>query len=84
MSEVVGHTHCLELGRQDSTIDIWDTSKGELIQTYRGHSSLIEAIAWSPDGSYLASGDHQGTAMCSNWGERGCPLLPTIYVPPRA
>jgi len=54
-------TRIASLGRGDSTVDIWDASTGELIQTYRGHSSLVEAIAWSPDGSYIASGDYQGT-----------------------
>ncbi|HEX3643088.1 MAG TPA: serine/threonine-protein kinase, partial [Ktedonobacteraceae bacterium] len=53
-------TRIASVGRGDSTVDIWDASTGELIQTYRGHSSLVDAIAWSPDGSYIASGDHQG------------------------
>ncbi len=52
---------CIALSRElNSTVELWDGSTGKLILTYSGHSSFIKAIAWSPDGSRIASGDHQG------------------------
>lgn len=47
-------------GGRDSSVDIWDASTGELLLTYHGHSSSVKAIAWSPDGSRIVSGDYQG------------------------
>lgn len=49
------------LERGNSIVNLWDASTGELIKSYQGHSSLVEAIAWSPNSSYIASGDYQGT-----------------------
>jgi WD40 repeat protein len=53
-------THIASWGRGEGTVHIWDASAGKLIQTYHGHSCSIGAVAWSPDGSSIASGDYRG------------------------
>jgi WD40 repeat protein/tRNA A-37 threonylcarbamoyl transferase component Bud32 len=54
----------------DKTVQIWDTimahrpiapyavrrSTGGRVLTYKGHSDYVYALAWSPDGKYIASG----------------------------
>ncbi len=39
----------------DSTVQVWDASNGGNVLVYRGQG-LVEAVAWSPDGSLIASG----------------------------
>jgi serine/threonine protein kinase/Tol biopolymer transport system component len=58
---------------EDHTVHIWDTAPGlrwlrELVLrtgfnyvVYEGHASAIQAVAWSPDGRYIASGGSPNT-----------------------
>ena len=58
---------------EDHTVHIWDTAPGlrwlrELVLrtgfnyvVYEGHASAIQAVAWSPDGRYIASGSSDNT-----------------------
>ncbi len=58
---------------EDHTVHIWDTASGlpwlrELaLRTgfnyvvYEGHASAVQAVAWSPDGRYIASGGSPNT-----------------------
>jgi WD40 repeat protein len=59
-------------GRWNSTVEIWEASTGKLALTYRGHSGFVKAIAWSPDGSCIASGDSQGIVQV--WQAASIPL----------
>ena len=43
-------------GSTDNTIRIWDTDTGELLRTLTAHSDWIYSVAFSPDGSTIASG----------------------------
>ncbi len=36
---------------------------GSLLYTYRGHSALVNAVAWSPDGRRIASGSYDHTVQ---------------------
>src|SRR5216683_2714232 len=58
---------------EDRTVQGWDTAPGlrwlrELVLrtgfnyvVYEGHASAIQAVAWSPDGRYIASGSSDNT-----------------------
>ncbi len=46
-------------GSSDKMVKLWDVSSGKLIRTLKGHTSWINSIAFSSDGT-LASGDYNG------------------------
>jgi WD40 repeat protein len=42
-------------GSRDKTIRIWDAKTGESLATLDGHEFFVSSVAWSPDGTRLAS-----------------------------
>ncbi|HEY7422835.1 MAG TPA: protein kinase [Gemmataceae bacterium] len=48
-------------GGEDSTVKVWDSRTGELVHSFRGHTSLISSLAFSPDGKRLYSGSRDTT-----------------------
>src|SRR6266496_2892228 len=50
-------------GGRDSTVQIWNTSTGKRLLTYRGHLHGVLALAWSPDGTRIASGSDDNTVQ---------------------
>jgi WD40 repeat protein len=42
-------------GGTDKTLKVWDAKTGDLVRTLEGHTAAVRAVAWSPDGSLLAS-----------------------------
>lgn len=44
-------------------MQVWDALNGGNVFTYKGHRNDVNALAWSPDSSYIASasGDSGGT-----------------------
>lgn len=57
----------IAIGRDNKTVQVWDSSSGKLVYTYRGHSNatlgFISALAWSPDGKRIASGSADKTVQ---------------------
>ena len=47
-------------GRNDNSIREWDTSTGDMVQSYTGHVSAVWAVRYSPDGATVVSGDADG------------------------
>ncbi|GAC1350789.1 MAG: hypothetical protein NVSMB27_36690 [Ktedonobacteraceae bacterium] len=50
---------------------------GSILYTYRGHTDRVTAIAWSPNGKYIASGslDHTVQVWAANPGDHVHPLI---------
>ena len=44
-------------------VEVFDAMTGKLLLTYRGHSSLAWSVAWSPDGTRIASASEDGTVQ---------------------
>lgn len=49
------------------SIQLWSLETGRLVRSLQGHQHRISAIAFSPDGSTLASGSLDGTVQLWNW-----------------
>lgn len=56
----------LVMGNMNSSIQIWEYAKSELIATFTGHASNVNRLAFSPDGNTLASGSTDGTVRFWN------------------
>ncbi len=46
---------------------MWEAFTGANIVTYRGHTRFVRAIAWSPDGTHIASGGDYGDSTVQVW-----------------
>jgi WD40 repeat protein/serine/threonine protein kinase len=46
---------------EDSTVKVWDSHTGKLLRSFRGHTSLVSSVAFSPDGRRLVSGSRDTT-----------------------
>ena len=53
-------------GMQHMAIRLWDVSTGENIHTFWGHTTDVQSLAFSPDGTLLASGGFDGTCLLWN------------------
>jgi eukaryotic-like serine/threonine-protein kinase len=51
------------------------TPQGTLFVTYRGHSRIVSAVAWSPDGTRIASGSADGTVQVWNAHDGSQPFI---------
>jgi serine/threonine protein kinase len=50
----------------DTTVQICDATNGHHVLTYRGHSDVVNAVAWSYDGKRIASGSVDTTVQIWN------------------
>ena len=54
---LVYHGRVEDLGTcEGQEIRLWNTNTGELIKTLTGHTSVVNSVAFSPDGNTIASG----------------------------
>jgi hypothetical protein len=54
---------------RDPAIQLWDLSTGKLFAELRGHAGFVNALAFSPDGTRLASGSRDTTVLVWDVGE---------------
>src|SRR5262249_36565807 len=52
----------LATGSEDSTVTVWETSRGRELFTLRWHTRPVNSLSWSPDGTRLATASADGTA----------------------
>jgi WD40 repeat protein len=46
---------------EDSAVKVWDSRTGKLVHSFRGHTSVVTSVAFSPDGRWLVSGSRDHT-----------------------
>ena len=49
------------MGGIEGMVEVWDTATGQKVQTFKGHFGPVHTIAFSPDGTRLATGSPDGT-----------------------
>ena len=40
----------------NKTVQLWNASTGDLVDTYSGHTGNVDTAVWSPNGKFIASG----------------------------
>jgi len=48
-------------GSSDSTVKLWDVNTGAVLQTFTGHISAVNSVAFRPNGLYILSGSADET-----------------------
>ncbi len=60
-------------------VHLWDTETGTVIRSYRGHTTLVNNVDFSPDGTTQLSASHDGTAVL--WPVQWEGAVSTFMVP---
>jgi WD40 repeat protein len=47
---------------EDNTAKLWDAETGQELRTFRGHTSNVYSVAFSPDGTLVLTGSEDSTA----------------------
>lgn len=63
----------LAVGRKDGRMSLFDLRTPKEIRQTKGHRRHVHGVKWSPDGKYLATGDHSGTVHI--WDQRASNYL---------
>jgi len=53
----------LAVGRKGGRVSLVDVRTPQQIQEVEGHRRQVHTVKWSPDGRYLATGDHTGSIL---------------------
>ena len=52
-----------QCGLKQMPIRLWEVATGENIATFHGHTTDVQCIAFSPDGTLMATGGHDGIIL---------------------
>jgi WD40 repeat protein len=69
-------TTLASLGMHTREIDLWDLNSGKQFARLTGHTNHVSALAFSPDGRWLASGSYDTTVLL--WDVEGLRLEHTL------
>jgi WD40 repeat protein len=69
----------LAAGSEDTTVNIWDISSGNLIRKFTGHSSTVKTVSYSPDGIHILTGSADGKMIIFN-AETGATVRITLLL----
>jgi WD40 repeat protein len=67
------HDERMVTGSYDGMLRLWDLKTGVMLKKMEGHRSRVRALAVSPDGKWIASGDESGELIAWH-GQTGEPL----------
>jgi WD40 repeat protein/serine/threonine protein kinase len=65
--------------RRSNLIELWDVSTGKLLRTLQGHTGPVTSLAFSPDGTMLASGSGVHELFTRIWNIADGSLLEEIH-----
>lgn len=63
-------SHLIATGSYKGIVDLWSVESGANLLKIAGHTGAVKALAWSPQGSYLASGGEEGGIRIWDLGTR--------------
>ncbi len=50
----------IAVGSGSKTVKVWDVTTGKVVKTLKGHTQVVQGVAFSPDGTRLLSGSCEG------------------------
>jgi WD40 repeat protein/serine/threonine protein kinase/tetratricopeptide (TPR) repeat protein len=71
-----GERHITTKERSPFPLEVWEVATRRLTQVLKGHSGYCTSLAFSKDGTLLASGSRDGTAMI--WSTRGWKAIQSL------
>lgn len=65
----LGASRYVATGSLDGKVRLWDSLSGECVETFRGHSDVIQSISVSAAQDFLVSASSDGTARVFEIGK---------------
>lgn len=62
----------------DGLVQLWDLGSGNIVKEFKGHSEAVTSLAYSPDGTLLASSCHGNQIRF--WNMRTASIPPAVGV----
>ena len=62
----VNRNDLIVTGFANGTVEVWSIEPHQKLETLRGHTDAVNAVAWNPDGTHIASGSDDKTVRVWN------------------